>query len=218
MEELEKLLDTLFLIKDNSIPWVAFAIASVACLAATFLGRLRKIKDFGFLACIKSFGVSLCIMEATSFVLLWAFGARSLPLSVAMSILAASFLENKYFSFLAHPEEAGTSSTNRSELKELEAKFKKTPNYSILEVLLHYGYIGELHKESAELSNIFEDPSDIAETFKQTPILTDQQLKEATAIMNVIRREGKILTRQEALLIVSRLKDKGGNNDAKDIS
>ena len=36
--------------------------------------------------------------------------------------------------------------------------------------------------------------------------------------MNVIRREGKILTRQEALLIVSRLKDKGGNNDAKDIS
>ena len=140
------------------------------------------------------------------FGLIWVYGPKVFALAVIVGILAALYIRNKLFSFIDTNTEAENDLKLRMELAELKNKFKKNPYYSILEVLLYYGYISTIQKETVETENIFKTPEEMAREFLSKPILTVEQLDEAIGIMNVIRREGKILTREEALLLIMNMK------------
>ena len=123
-----------------------------------------------------------------------------------MGFITSLYIRNKLFSFVDQNIAADHDLKMRMELAELKNKFKNSPHYSILEVLLYYGYISSIQKETVEAENIFKTPDDMAKEFLSKPILTEDQLEEAIGIMNVIRREGKILTREEALLLIMRMR------------
>lgn len=94
------------------------------------------------------------------------------------------------------------------EVGSMEKLFNDFKNPSILEVLLMYGYISENHKEIVEINNIFLTPDEMVDKLKRMRVLSTAQLNEARAIMNIIRREGRIVTKQEALLLLSEIKNK----------
>ena len=149
------------------------------------------------------------------FGLIWVYGPKVFALAVIVGILAALYIRNKLFSFIDINTEAENDLKLRMELAELKNKFKKNPYYSILEVLLYYGYISAIQKETVETENIFKTPEEMAREFLSKPILTAEQLDEAIGIMNVIRREGKILTREEALLLIMNMKKDTDSDEEK---
>lgn len=89
-------------------------------------------------------------------------------------------------------------------------------NPTILEILLLYGYISQNHKDIAELNNIFDSPEEIAEKLKDMKVLTDDQLKEAHGIMNIVRRKGHLVPREEAMDLLAKLKQKQFDQDHSD--
>ena len=151
--------------------------------------------------------VKASIASFIELLIIWIFGHYVTLFAIIIGILLSLYIRNKYFGFLDQSVIANEDIKEKLELNELERKFKKTPNYSILEVLLYYGYISKLHKDFLESECIFESPDEMAVKLLERPILTETQLKEAKAIMNVIRREGKIMTREEALLLISKIEE-----------
>lgn len=149
---------------------------------------------------------------------IWIYGRKIFVFSIVIGIIVALYVRNKFFSFIDSATKTDNDLKVRMELEDLKNKFKKNPYYSILEVLLYYGYISTIQKETVEAENIFKSPDDMAKEFLSKPILTAEQLDEAIGIMNVIRREGKILTREEALLFIMNMNGKNNNPFDKDVS
>ena len=110
----------------------------------------------------------------------------------------------------------------KEEIQELFSKLPINFNYStlnnptILEILLLYGYISQNHKDIAEMNNLFDTPDEIAEHLKTMYVITDEQLKEARGIMNIVRRKGRLISREEAAKILSTLKHNVPSDDKKD--
>ena len=111
----------------------------------------------------------------------------------------------------------------KEEIQELFSKLPINFNYNtlknptILEILLLYGYISQNHKDIAELNNIFDTPDEIAEHLKTMYVITDEQLKEARGIMNIVRRKGRLISREEAAKILSAHKQNIPSDDKKDV-
>ena len=112
----------------------------------------------------------------------------------------------------------------KEEIQELFSKLPINFNYNtlknptILEILLLYGYISQNHKDIAELNNIFDTPDEIAEHLKTMYVITDEQLKEARGIMNIVRRKGRLISREEAAKILSAHKQNIPSDDKKDVT
>lgn len=208
MEEVTQLIEFFLQFKDQPVSWPAFIFASI--LALCILSIVEVIRVKGKKGKIFSPVFFLCgclIAEVVIFVLIWLFGQGSLVLAVVLSVILSYYIQDKYFKFL---QDSSTEDdvSHRQELQNLQKKFKKSPHFSILEVLLFYGYISPLQKDYVEIENIFETPDEMATKLLSLPALSEKQLREAKAIMNVIRREGKILTKQDALLLVSKIEER----------
>jgi len=171
-----------------------------------FVKKYGKKQDISFK--FNDFVVKCGIAASIEFLLILIYGPRVLFISIIIGIVASVYIRSKFFPFIDNEKVATRDLSMRVELQELNRKFKKSPYYSILEVLLYYGYISPLQKETVEADNIFKSPDDMAKEFLSKPILTADQLDEAVGIMNVIRMEGKILTREEALLLIASMNSK----------
>jgi hypothetical protein len=132
--------------------------------------------------------------------------------------------ENNQGEYLTNEDESNDEKY-KEEIQELFSKLPINFNYStlnnptILEILLLYGYISQNHKDIAELNNIFDTPDEIAEHLKTMYVITDEQLKEARGIMNIVRRKGRLISREEAAKILSMHKlpsDDKKENQSKD--
>lgn len=127
---------------------------------------------------------------------------------------------NNHNDYLAN-EDVRDDEKYKEEIQELFSKLPINFNYStlnnptILEILLLYGYISQNHKDIAEMNYIFDTPDEIAEHLKTMYVITDEQLKEARGIMNIVRRRGRLVSREEAAKILSNLKNKP-SDDEKD--
>ena len=179
---------------------IAGSVTIVMYFLLFFIRKYGKKQDITFV--FMDFLVKCGIAFLVEFVIIWLYGSRITLLSIIVGILTGVYFRNKVFTFIDSSPSAQQDLKVRSELAELKEKFKKNPHYSILEVLLYYGYISKIQKEMVESANIFKTPDEMAKEFLIKTILTEEQLEEAIGIMNVIRREGKILTREEALLLI----------------
>jgi hypothetical protein len=187
--------------------------------------EIQSSKKSGVNIHVKQLLTQIAVAVPINIILLWILGSHVVIISPFVGIASSFYIKNRFFKFfdddrasLATLQKAAQEKADREEVSRLQRKFKSTPNFSILEVLLHYGYISNMHKEYVEVSDIFSTPDELSQKFLQMPILTVQQLKEAKAIMNVIRREGRIVTKKEALVIIGQIQERKvqGNDENTD--
>jgi len=188
----------------KNISFIHITIAILVTVVVYFLIYIAKkyIQKLEISFSLSDFLVECGIAFILEFILIWLYGPKVFILAIILGFVTALYVRNKLFSFIESNSVADHDLQLRMELAELKTKFKNNPYYSILEVLLYYGYISSIQKETVESENIFKTPDEMAKEFLSKPILTEDQLDEAIGIMNVIRREGKILTREEALLLI----------------
>ena len=188
----------------NEISTIHITIATLVTIVIYFLLYLirrfilKQVDHINWWELLVKVGIAFIV----EFALIWLYGEQIFIVAIVGGMLAALYVRNKVFTFIDSNSSADRDLKMRMELAELKNKFKKNPYYSILEVLLYYGYISTIQKETVEAENIFKTPDEMAREFLEKPILTEEQLDEAIGIMNVIRRENKILTREEALLLI----------------
>lgn len=172
----------------------------------------KRSKNFSLLYFVSENFISAIII----ILLLMIFG-DSMPVFILLAAVFLSlFINEKYLKTLFVSSFTKEEKLFDKELSRLKKEFANNPHYSILEVLLYYGYISDLQKEYIETENIFDTPEEMAEKLLKASVLTVNQLNEAKAIMNVIRKEGKILTRQEALLYITKLTERRKANEEID--
>lgn len=208
MDTIKEVIEFLLQYKDVPISVnhiILASVVSIAILSAVeFFEKKSKDKVFNPKQFLIQNVISISLISLT----IWIFGGGVLILAIALGILGSVWLYNKYFKeFMGEPlskEDVQYS----NELNRLKKEFRNNPHYSILEVLLYYGYISQLQKEYIETENIFDSPDEMSKKLLNISALTPNQLKEAKAIMNVIRREGKILTKQEALFQIAKLEER----------
>ena len=191
--------------REISILHVSFAAGVTLLLYFTMFFFHKYVQNEGVQFSFTDFAIKCGVAFVVEFCLIWIYGPKVFILAIIVGFITSLYIRNKLFSFVDQNIAADHDLKMRMELAELKNKFKNSPHYSILEVLLYYGYISSIQKETVEAENIFKTPDDMAKEFLSKPILTEDQLEEAIGIMNVIRREGKILTREEALLLIMRM-------------
>ena len=198
--------------RDHDVSAFHLVIASViTCLLFLGVFLYRKFwKRMDIVFSPVEFLVKFAVAFAVEFLLIWIYSPNVWALSVALGAVFAVYCRNRFFRFLDAEEQVDKDLDMRMELNELKTKFRRNPHYSILEVLLYYGYISAVQKEMVETRNIFKTPDEMAQEMLTMPVLTEAQLKEAKGIMNVIRRENKVLTREEALLLIMQAVNSAG--------
>lgn len=78
---------------------------------------------------------------------------------------------------------------------------KNSPNeLNILDILYVYDYITGYQRRKVMKEMIYDDVNDMAEFLTKRPSVTEEELKEARAILNLISINGKVVTREEAML------------------
>ena len=189
---------------------IAAVITALIYVGLYFIRRKVNDDNTSFKEYVLKFGFAFIV----EFGLIWIYGKILFFPSIILGLLTALYFRNKVFSFLDLSPAATSDLSVKMELAELKSKFKKNPHYSILEVLLYYGYISKVQKETIEAENIFKTPDEMANELLDMPILTKEQLAEARGIMNVIRIEGKIITREEAIFHISKM-ERGLIDDAE---
>ena len=144
------------------------------------------------------------------------FGDLLFLFSIPVSYMIGVFVRKKYFSFTdddtqkaENPKDARAVTAQHSYVKQVMKSRKARPIQvlSVMDILLDYGYISNSQKETAEINGLFMSPDEMANQLLTTPVLSIDQLREATAIMNIIRREGRMLSREEALGILTQIAD-----------
>lgn len=93
-------------------------------------------------------------------------------------------------------------------------KLGKTSNFNIIDVLFLYDYISDYQRRKVIQLLLCESTDQMADTLLTTFILTEDELKEAKAILNLIGLEGRIVTKDEAILCL--LKNKKGKGEKDD--
>lgn len=204
MGDVVDLLQVFIDLDGKNISLLHITLAAVISLVIYFVmfSIKRFIQKLDITFSISDFLIKWGIAFIVEFGLIWLYGSKVFILSIIVGFIVSLYVRNKLFTFIDTSSVADHDLKMRMELADLKTKFKNNPYYSILEVLLYYGYISTIQKETVEAENIFKSPDDMAKEFLSKPILTKEQLDEAIGIMNVIRREGKILTREEALLLI----------------
>ena len=193
---------------------------STVLLVLIALIEFAKSKVFQY---IKLF-VNFILVVLIDFVFISCFQGRLMFFPYLLSPFLAVVSFNKFFGdveeFKVKKKEKEKEEEKEKTPEEVEAEqlekikdaFNKCINPSIIEILFIYGYISENHKNTLEMNNIFDSPDEMAEKLLTTYVLTPEQLKEARAIMNIIRTSNKIVSKQEALKILANRK--GDDNNA----
>jgi hypothetical protein len=153
-------------------------------------------------------GVSIVYLFGISFFL----ASVGVGVLVAVFIVEKALLKMKYNNPWAvavknrEPDCTGLPcSSYRQPHKEIPnefcTKFDKIDkeNYDILDLLFAYEYISELQYKRVIQDSIFELPEDMVQKLLKMPVITENELKEARVIMNLMKLEGREITREEAL-------------------
>jgi hypothetical protein len=86
-------------------------------------------------------------------------------------------------------------------------------NLNITNILELYGYISPNQKYKMISSSIFETPDEQVKKLLDMAALEESELKEATAILNLIRLKKRLVSKEEVLkYIIENEKEEGGEN------
>lgn len=139
-------------------------------------------------------------------------GPWVLPFAIGGGVVAAIFIYRKLTATLP---EGDTEIPNPSKEipSEQPAQFDKIDkditSYDILDILYAYGYISEGHYKRVIEESIFEtDADEIVDRLLKMPVVTNEQVKEARVIMNLIRLYGRVVSREEAVRYMIEHEDK----------
>ena len=92
-------------------------------------------------------------------------------------------------------------------------KLGKDNNFNIIDVLFIYDYISDYQRRKIIQSLICENTENMANKLLTTYTITQDELKEAKAILNLISLEGRLVTKEEAILCLLKNKREGESND-----
>lgn len=87
-------------------------------------------------------------------------------------------------------------------------------NLDIITILENYGYISANQKYKMISSSLFETPDEMVEKLLEMVVLEPRELKEAKAILNLIRMERRLVTKEEALKFIIEYEKRVKNNDS----
>lgn len=104
--------------------------------------------------------------------------------------------------------------TNNDETLQKIKKLGKDNNFNILDVLYVYDYISDYQRRKIIQSMICRNTDQMAEKLLTTYTISPEELNEAYAILNLIGLEGRIVTKEEAIMCL--LKNKKGEGEADD--
>lgn len=79
---------------------------------------------------------------------------------------------------------------------------------NIIMILEMYGYISPNHKFKMITQSLFETPDDQVNKLLAMYVLDEKELKEAKAILNLIKLNNKLITKEEALQCISDVESK----------
>jgi hypothetical protein len=104
-------------------------------------------------------------------------------------------------------------------VKPEELKDVNIANLDIVSILELYGYISANQRFKMISSSLFESSDQMVNKLLEMSALTEDELKEATAILNLIKLNKRIITKEEALKYIIKYNQKkatseeeGGNN------
>lgn len=94
-------------------------------------------------------------------------------------------------------------------------RLNKDDNFNLLDILYLYDYITEYQRRKVIQDMIYEDVETMVKHLTEYPAINTEELKEAKAILNLVELQGKIITKEEALMhLVNRNKTaKETNNE-----
>lgn len=172
-----------------------------------------KIKD---IVKERKFMLLLVLVWLVDFIMECVFGniIAILPVISFFVIHIAFMLKNKelfkqFESLSKKKKKKGIGDKNGFSFEEEEDVFElnykvnklgKNTNFNIIDILYLYDYITDYQRRKVIQELIYDDVSTMAERLNTIPAVNDDELREATAILNVINLEGKLLTKEEALL------------------
>lgn len=131
-------------------------------------------------------------------------------------------LKIKKFKFLTEENEENDEelpstnnipSTTDETLQKIK-KLGKDNNFNIIDVLYIYDYISDYQRRKIIQSMICKNTDQMAEKFLTTYTISPEELDEAYAILNLIGLEGRIVTKEEAIMCL--LKNKRGEGESND--
>lgn len=102
-----------------------------------------------------------------------------------------------------------------NEIKFKMKKLGKTSNFNLIDILYIYDYISDYQRRKVIQTLIYEDPNGMVTYLQDHPAVSDEELKEAKAILNLITLQGRVLTKEEALLHIVDLQEKSANKSEK---
>lgn len=154
--------------------------------------------------------------------ILYFFGQNSFLPATGIGVVLAIYILDKYMmnpNFVdkvklpSKVNESGNPSKEiPNESKPKFEKINKDGNYDILDTLYAYGYISENHYKKVIEDSIFESPDEMVEKLTRMPVITKCDIKEARAIMNLMRLRDREITREEAVkYIIKHDYNQGGN-------
>lgn len=129
-------------------------------------------------------------------------------------------LKIKKFKFLTEENEEELPSTNNipsttnDETLQKIKKLGKDNNFNIIDVLYIYDYISDYQRRKIIQSMICKNTDQMAEKLLTTYTISPEELDEAYAILNLIGLEGRIVSKEEAIICL--LKNKRGEGESND--
>jgi hypothetical protein len=111
-----------------------------------------------------------------------------------------------------------SKTSDRNENKNDDIPYKinklgKDNNFNIIDVLFIYDYISDYQRRKIIQSLICENTDNMACKLLETYTITEEELKEAKAILNLIGLEGRLVTKEEAIMCLIKNKKEGEGND-----
>jgi len=108
-------------------------------------------------------------------------------------------------------DEIKDQSVHNSKLENLDY-IDKPDLDNIIDILTLYDYISLNHRRKLYESAIFfPEPEDAVCDLLEMDVLTKEELEEAYAIKNLIKLEGRLVTKEEALVWILKCQDKNKN-------
>lgn len=118
----------------------------------------------------------------------------------------------KSFDSLRNKESSDTK--DNDSLKEIQfkmSKLGKDSNFNIIDILYLYDYISDYQRRKVIQELIYEDSDEMVNYLNTHPTISNEELREARAIQNLIDIKSKILTKEEALLEIIDICGKGNS-------
>lgn len=123
-------------------------------------------------------------------------------------------LKDKELFNMFNTKNNSNSDLSKDVLDKIKKIGKKHANeLNILDVLYIYDYITDYQRRRVMQDLIYENIDNMAEYLTERPAVTDEELKEARAILNIITINDKFITKEEAMLYLVKL-----NNEKDDVN